>query len=1838
MRKKVKRIISASFGLFLSVCFGLGMTSCNGEKPVDPTPVDPTPVDPTPTDPVDPTPVDPAKEKFSVILDTDGGTMSAEKNYTIEAGKTMDEPAEEPIKIGERFIGWYYEDKLFDFTTPVASDMTLKAVYEADSKTYTISFNSNEGSDVEAITGLKRNETGTAPKAPTKKNYDFLGWYLDGKPYDFTAPVTKNIKLVARWALSKITVSFDSQGGSLIPNQVIESGTKASRPGNPTKADAEFIGWYYQDEQFDFDQIINLDDLGTTQLTLTAKWENTYTVTFLNPDASYSWQKAITIKVKENMTVESQFNENEDLLTPDAGFSHNGYYQFLGWFAEGEEQAFDITSMITSSITLYAKWDKYYTVSFANADIEQVVIHEGEYAEAPEVQADEQGHPFDNWYYDGTVFDFANTPIMMNMVITARYKYYMDFNSVGGTDVSRQTIPYGQYAQEPESPVKEHYHFLGWYNSGQAYNFSANAITEDITLTARWTYVFYGDGTKESPFLIENKTDVMMLSELINKDAQHPVSGAVYRTSYFKLTASIDMEGELFQPISHFQGTLDGNGYAITNFVIETAPTAKLGFFSELDSLAVVRNLELGDVTISGDKASGSTIGLLAGEAEGASLWGCKVSGSIVLNEKRMERAVIGGLIGKISDTEVYAAYASVDIQGGNLVGGIVGYATNQSVVASSYASDLTKIQLYRTGNTGGLAGHLDEGSMFVSCYTQAKLMDSVYTAKTDSKTESFGFGDGSFVNCHSGTIDTAVLGWNSQDWDLTDLSLKLIPEEHNPVKVSIGTITDNEFVEQSSAVYDFGTVLSLDAIEGPAGYVFVGYKVNGQSVFDENAPVYSDIQLVPYYETYESMLGKWVYAEGEWFELDVNEAGNLVAKASVYTGTYDTTGSNFSEIALNYKTSAYEILPYVTYDSYGYASITGNSYEGVVIYFTVRSTITGAADEEYRVYLQRIAAGSYDKAFMRLEKKKSGEWELTNDMMLPFASDYSGYYIASEDSSEKLFIKAPYIPVSGNYNQKPNFAAADTEREISYSPFLFIGLEGYDDVVLGFTTMANDALGDYIYMGDGWIKQIYSYEVNEETNIDYRESFEYLNGRWFNDEDAYDYVYSEENTLEFEPKDPYHVYEMAGYNHVISVDEDNLLIIVDGQSFTYEKSLNEEGVEVLSYTDTEGNTHLFWADYAYSFMTGISYFVHYQSKGQNGYTKEESWEKYDMAMSRTWSADQPDEGDTLPDFGDLVITNTTIQLGSHTPVAYDFVYLTDCDGIPGWEIRSFDYLRFIVDGQTFYLREHTSTGYVYLYYEDSENPGHLLSRRYKDEQSFVYYDTAYAGKWIAKDSADTLTVDTANKTINGNAFTYSWYTPTDYDYELLGNNARYYNRVACFTMDGEEYQLRCTYVRNGYGYLYRKAADGTFELVSEYFSRTILDKLVGTWNYYDGIDTDTIEVTYEEGVGYKAYYNGSLMDSHLAWNGYNAAPVISYKLDDGEKVELLHLVYAGAYGYDLMNVLDYDSYTAVYDPSEDDMVYEYTNKYLYFKDTTIADVVETMSGTWTDGTTTVTIKNDEIIVNEPGYEPITLSIAYTYDLPSAFMEQYVVIMVGVDGNYNANYMFYYYNHYVSMTHFIDDETSTGGSLVRRDDIMCFRGNFTSVALNQTHNILFDGVTLLVDGFEFDTDYISYDYAMLNDGRVVPVLSFEEIVELDSDNLTAVIRSGEMYYIDGVMTVNLTDTHLTLSISGGSLAIESYDKVENLLVQEIFYDSDVLQYNGIYEFTNAETSNPSKLILNDGYVYVDGVKVEADILVLADGSIQVKFMVNQTMYYALMGLDAYGESVYSVFAMTPASL
>lgn len=66
---------------------------------------------------------------------------------------------------------------------------------------------------------------------------------------------------------STYEVSFNSNGGTAISSQNIKQNSTAKKPKDPTKDGYTFLGWFYQEEEFNFSTSITQD------ITLDAHWE-----------------------------------------------------------------------------------------------------------------------------------------------------------------------------------------------------------------------------------------------------------------------------------------------------------------------------------------------------------------------------------------------------------------------------------------------------------------------------------------------------------------------------------------------------------------------------------------------------------------------------------------------------------------------------------------------------------------------------------------------------------------------------------------------------------------------------------------------------------------------------------------------------------------------------------------------------------------------------------------------------------------------------------------------------------------------------------------------------------------------------------------------------------------------------------------------------------------------------------------------------------------------------------------------------------------------------------------------------------------------------------------------------------------------------------------------------------------------------------------------------------------------------------------------------------------------------------------------------------------------------
>lgn len=105
------------------------------------------------------------------------------------------------------------------------------------------------------------------------------------------------------------------------------------------------------------------------------------------------------------------------------------------------------------------------------------------------------GHAFKGWFTaatGGTQWNFS-TPITADTTLYAQWTQQrtVTFDSQGGTSVSTQTVGDGGTATPPTTPTRTGYSLEGWWTTpsagGGQWDFSADTVTADITLYARWT-------------------------------------------------------------------------------------------------------------------------------------------------------------------------------------------------------------------------------------------------------------------------------------------------------------------------------------------------------------------------------------------------------------------------------------------------------------------------------------------------------------------------------------------------------------------------------------------------------------------------------------------------------------------------------------------------------------------------------------------------------------------------------------------------------------------------------------------------------------------------------------------------------------------------------------------------------------------------------------------------------------------------------------------------------------------------------------------------------------------------------------------------------------------------------------------------------------------------------------------------------------------------------------------------------------------------------------------------------------------------------------------------------
>ena len=398
---------------------------------------------------------------------------------------------------GYTLIGWYTDNGIWtdkwDFDhRPVLRNLNLYA-YWATAHTVTLHPN-NDTEDIHLT--VAHGALVQIPAGITKECHVLKAWYTDaGLTHEWataTQQVSQDMELWAKWELKPIKVTFESNGGTAVPERNKHCGETVDEPSGVTRAGFALKGWYTDQPPT---QKWNFSTPLTEDITLYAKWIALHTVTFhLN-----NGETNITETVEEGKLA------NGPTPAPSkTGFTFGGWYTDDGAWTDKWDLA---TRPVTVDVELYAKWEPVtYTITFnANGGSPTPPSQSKHYGDKVDVPSGvtKAGYTLEGWYTDeqltpASKWDFDNSTVTEDITLYAKWvaAHTVTFHLDNGQPDFPETVEDGKFATGPTpAPTKTGFTFDAWYTDngtwGDKWELATRPVTADVDLYAKWDPITY---------------------------------------------------------------------------------------------------------------------------------------------------------------------------------------------------------------------------------------------------------------------------------------------------------------------------------------------------------------------------------------------------------------------------------------------------------------------------------------------------------------------------------------------------------------------------------------------------------------------------------------------------------------------------------------------------------------------------------------------------------------------------------------------------------------------------------------------------------------------------------------------------------------------------------------------------------------------------------------------------------------------------------------------------------------------------------------------------------------------------------------------------------------------------------------------------------------------------------------------------------------------------------------------------------------------------------------------------------------------------------------------------
>ena len=423
---------------------------------------------------------------YSVKYDGNGATSGsvANSSHTYDSAKVLNKNSY--VKTGYTFLGWStdksatkatYTDgqSVKNLTTTNGGNVTLYAVWEANTYTYNIKYVSSSGKSLgtSTVAGTYGSSKEVTPPAMT----------------GYTSPAAQTVKFDSTSAKTitftytpvTYSITYNLGGGSVSGNPTsynIESAAITLK--NPTRTGYTFTGWTGSNGTTPSTSV-SIPSGSTGNKSYTANWKiNTYTLT-------YNANGGSVTPTSKSLTYGSQYGT---LPTPTrTGYTFNGWYTA----ASGGTKVSSTTTIGAGNVTIYAQWTpntytyniKYVSSSGKSLGTSTVVGTYGSSKEVtPPAKTGYTSPSAQTVKFDSTsakTITFTYTPVT----------YSITYNLAGGS-VSGNPTSYNieSSAITLKNPTRTGYTFTGWTGSNGTTASTSVSIpsgsTGNKSYTANW--------------------------------------------------------------------------------------------------------------------------------------------------------------------------------------------------------------------------------------------------------------------------------------------------------------------------------------------------------------------------------------------------------------------------------------------------------------------------------------------------------------------------------------------------------------------------------------------------------------------------------------------------------------------------------------------------------------------------------------------------------------------------------------------------------------------------------------------------------------------------------------------------------------------------------------------------------------------------------------------------------------------------------------------------------------------------------------------------------------------------------------------------------------------------------------------------------------------------------------------------------------------------------------------------------------------------------------------------------------------------------------------------------